>query len=541
MKALAAKSRIVLVIFEACSLPDELAHYEWIDFRRAFDTAVDNLVAILKSNPQPVTTLAPQQGRILPPTPRLVTVLASLVAANAFPGLLISVGIFIWLVISRHPSDTLLDFLGALVIHLVPCWLAIRLARLPGEIRKRTHNFGEAQTALSVALVLNPLYSLLIVVYAAAIIIGLISIRNPDVSQAPLVMVTVGSVCLLLSVALIVITWWLLRSHEGMYRWAGPAAMRIFNRSQLTRKTDDAPVPFRPMNVTLEYDPVDEAVKDELEHHLIKRGHTVNAVNVITDGHNVPASADANGIKLALISRQNPSYETGEGNQLVIPVIIETADIPRSLSRLQWIDLRRGLPSRFAQKFADLLPDPIRLIRAVGVIPSKQVKVMPFQVSTAISSLRILLGFKAMWVTAVVIMWLTGSRLNAPGLFIAADLAILLLTWHCLRGLNFRSLTYRRYVAYAILIFVLSWTLQLFGQLLLPHADVYKQPDGSPPIAILSPAAFIGSIGTAIVQVLPLVILVLAVTPNSRRWLRKKPLLKVKSHEPVAATVSATQ
>src|SRR5689334_20891774 len=85
-KALAVKCRLILLIFEACPLPDELAHCEWIDFRRDFSAAVDDLVAVLHRVPQAVTTSAPQQGRILPPTPRLTTRLASLVALNALPG-----------------------------------------------------------------------------------------------------------------------------------------------------------------------------------------------------------------------------------------------------------------------------------------------------------------------------------------------------------------------------------------------------------------------------------------------------------------------
>jgi hypothetical protein len=540
-KALAAKRRIILVIFEACVLPNELSKCEWVDYRTSFDKATDQLVATLKREPQAPTMPAPQTGRKLPPTPKLVTILTTIIAVNAAPGILVAIGAFIAMIAARNPKDTILDFVGAAVILGIPILITIRLLRLPYLITRRQHHYGDAQLALFGAVLLNPMWASIILFVIISAVIGFFGAATKgtmEVSGA----VIVGSVSigLLISVALVVLSWWLMRQNEGMHRWAGPKAMRIFNRSQLKGEKITSTVPFRPMAVTLAYDDVDEVIKDEIEQHLVKAGHQVEAVSVnSTATTQTPRPTSDNAIKLALLSKHNPSYETGEGSQLVIPMLVETADIPRSLSRLQWVDLRRGLPRKFGENFARLLPDPHTMIRAVGVIPSKQILVRPFQVNATIDSLKILAVFKVFWVVGLLLMWVSGIQMKTRAVFILGDLLVAFLGWQAYKGLQQRSTTQKRFIAYAVIILVVSWVLQVFGGFLLRPGETYISEAGEELIPI-SPAALLGSMGTLVIQFLPLLVLILALTPAMRRWLRKKPLPKLRSRDKVSAGIGAT-
>jgi predicted GTPase len=66
--AIAKNKPVILLIFEACRLPDELKDCAWIDFRRVFDAAIWQLTSLLKGktslSPQ---ELPPQKGFLMPP------------------------------------------------------------------------------------------------------------------------------------------------------------------------------------------------------------------------------------------------------------------------------------------------------------------------------------------------------------------------------------------------------------------------------------------------------------------------------------------
>src|SRR5437764_853191 len=113
-RALRDKRRIVLLIFQACPLPTDLARCEWVDFRASFKKAVDQLECLLKDKPQPITAPPPQRGFKMPPTPRLLTLLLVPVALNG------ALGIIIWFYLTNDilkRSDatvTIIDYLGLL-------------------------------------------------------------------------------------------------------------------------------------------------------------------------------------------------------------------------------------------------------------------------------------------------------------------------------------------------------------------------------------------------------------------------------------------
>jgi len=61
--------------------------------------------------------------------------------------------------------------------------------------------------------------------------------------------------------------------------------------------------------------------------------------------------------------------------QVVFPVILQSVDIAPQISKVQWIDFRAGL--RHLDAIAQLLPEPDRLLQALGVRPMGNNLVLP--------------------------------------------------------------------------------------------------------------------------------------------------------------------
>ena len=73
-------------------------------------------------------------------------------------------------------------------------------------------------------------------------------------------------------------------------------------------------------------------------------------------------------VNLALISCYKNTTSIDPERQVVFPIIIQDTVIEdATLQRIQWIDFRRGL--RNLKNLAMLLPEPAKLMKALGVVP----------------------------------------------------------------------------------------------------------------------------------------------------------------------------
>jgi len=121
--------RIILVIFEAVKLPDELKKYEWVDFRGSYEAGIKELISQLN---QPIQeTQAPPESGFKAPFIVWVSILLSAIA-----------GVY-----------SLLSFWSVL--------LPLILIPLAWQVYKRNYNFSRVQTALWMSPLLNLLGLLL--------------------------------------------------------------------------------------------------------------------------------------------------------------------------------------------------------------------------------------------------------------------------------------------------------------------------------------------------------------------------------------------
>ncbi len=95
---------------------------------------------------------------------------------------------------------------------------------------------------------------------------------------------------------------------------------------------------------------------DELSAELVKYGHTP-----VGD----PASAQE---VLVLVSRYKMDTLADPEHKVVIPILVQKVKVSEKLSKLQWIDFRRGV--RNLDAIAELLPQPARMLAALGVRPT---------------------------------------------------------------------------------------------------------------------------------------------------------------------------
>lgn len=311
------KKRIILLIFQAVPLPPELAHLEWVDFRGGFAPALKKLLHRIDS-PAPVEKPAPQSGF---KAPAMVWMAGFLSMITAFYSLF------------------------AFWTFLIP-WV---LVPLPVRIFKRNFNISQTQTALwtlTIALFFS---------FGLSLEIGLI---NPDVdfdyenyySLYNLVLfILFIQVYLipLLSILLLLI----LRS-PAIQRWGMPeASLPKFANVYYPNIPKPEPVQFY-----IDHAPEDRLIASDLAAELTRHGH-------------IPAEglSDANEV-LVLLSRFKSDTEADPEKQIVYPILIQRTKLPEKLSRMQWIDFRKGV--RNLEAIAKLLPQPAKMLAAIGVRPT---------------------------------------------------------------------------------------------------------------------------------------------------------------------------
>ncbi len=200
------------------------------------------------------------------------------------------------------------------------------LIPLPYKIYKRNFNFTHVQTAL-LAL---PIASLLSeIVYSDPLM--------RDVVWAGLIL---GLILL-----------FILRS-PAMQRWGKPEAIipKYINPHD-ANVPNPTPIPFY-----VDYAVQDRVIAEDLIAALKKYGHP--QTDTIQDAKAV----------FVLISQFKSDTEAIPETQMLFPVLIQTNDnIPKKLSKIQWIDFRPG--ARGLDTIAQLLPNPKELLKALGMRP----------------------------------------------------------------------------------------------------------------------------------------------------------------------------
>lgn len=296
--ALEQKKRIILVIFEAVSLPPALQNCEWIDFHTSFSKKKKELLAQLDT---PIQQSAPPQ-----------------------------IGF-------KAPFIAWLSFFGSLLTILVsiPGWwtffIPALLIPLPFQILRRNFPFYRirfALVALPLVLFLSWIFFLTYpILYTLFSIDFLISLL-----VSPLLL--------------------LLLSSQGMRLWGKPiASAPRFSNPYQPNAEHPTPVAF-----FIEHAPQDKKYAEAISSELTKYGHPY-----VTD----IAKAEAN---FVLISRFKSSTVIDPEKHVLYPILIQDTTIEdRNIQRIQWIDFRRGI--RNLDRLAKLLPEPSKLLKAIGIAP----------------------------------------------------------------------------------------------------------------------------------------------------------------------------
>lgn len=308
--------RIILLVFQAVPLPPELAGLEWVDFRGGFASALKKLLQRIES-PTPVEKPAPQSGFKAPFTVWLAAGLSIITAIYSL--------FAFWTV-------------------LIP-WVLIPL---PLHISKRNFNLSQVQTAL---------WTLSVALFFSLGLAGEFGI-NPDADfdyNNLYSLYNLGLLTLYLQVFLIpinsILLLLILRS-PAMQRWGRPEASvpkfaNIYHPNILQPK---------PVHFHIDHAPQDALIARDLATELRKYGHTP------AEGL---ASADE---VLVLLSRFKTDTEADPEKQVVYPILLQRTKISEKLSKMQWIDFRKGV--RNLEAIAQLLPQPEKMLKALGVRPT---------------------------------------------------------------------------------------------------------------------------------------------------------------------------
>jgi hypothetical protein len=330
--------RIILVIFQAVSLPPELANLEWVDFRGAYAPALKKLLRRIESA-SPMERPAPQSGFKAPPMVWFAAALSVITAIYS---------------------------LFAFWTLLIP-WV---LVPLPIRIFKRNFNLSQVQTAL---------WTLTIGIFFTFGLALELGIANGDADFDPnrSAFYNLGLLFLFLQVYLIPIISFLtlltLRS-QAMQRWGRPeASLPKFASIYHPNIPHPQPVHFH-----IDHAPEDRLIARDLADELKKYGHT-SASDI----------ASANEV-LVLLSRFKTDTEADPEKQVVYPILVQRTKISQKLSQMQWIDFRKGV--RNLEAIAQLLPEPAKMLTALGVRPTTGAQAAMPNIALALMYYLIILG-----------------------------------------------------------------------------------------------------------------------------------------------------
>ena len=211
------------------------------------------------------------------------------------------------------------------------------LISLPYRIFKRNFNFAEVQVAVLI---------LPVVLYLSA------DAAYDDYTSNILLVAAYSSL------AFVIALFFVLRS-AGMQRWGKPeATMPKFANPYKPENPHPKPVAF-----FIDHAEQDRIVAEEMTQVFEKYGH--------------PRAADLASAKavFVLLSAFKTDTEADPQKQVVFPVLIQTTVPSQKLSKIQWVDFRSGV--RNLDAMAQLLPEPAKLLTALGIRPLGNQLVLP--------------------------------------------------------------------------------------------------------------------------------------------------------------------
>jgi hypothetical protein len=332
------KKRVILLIFQAVPLPPELADLEWVDFRGAYGPALKKLLRRIETA-TPMERPAPQSGFKAPFAVWLAAGLSVLTAIYS---------------------------LFAFWTLLIP-WVLIPL---PVRIFKRNFNLSQVQTALW-TLPIGLFFT-----FGLTLELGIANAdANFDASRSAFY--NLGLFFLFVQVYLVpaipLLLLMVLRS-KAMQRWGRPEASlpkfaNIYH--------PNIPTPQR-VHFHIDHAPEDRLIARDLDAALKKYGHT-------------PADdiASANEV-LVLLSRFKTDTAADPEKQVVYPILVQRTKISEKLSQMQWIDFRKGV--RNLEAIAQLLPEPAKMLTALGVRPTTGAQAAMPNIALALMYYLIILG-----------------------------------------------------------------------------------------------------------------------------------------------------
>lgn len=146
----------------------------------------------------------------------------------------------------------------------------------------------------------------------------------------------------------------------GMQRWGKPeATVPLFSGHREVDYPDPTPTSF-----FIEHAPQDHVIATEITASLKQYGHSEAAT---------PASAES---VFTLVSAFKDDSEVDCEKHVVYPVIVQSnANISEQLSRVQWMDFRRGV--RYLDAIGKLINEPGKLLRALCIRPMGNQLVLP--------------------------------------------------------------------------------------------------------------------------------------------------------------------
>jgi MFS family permease len=246
-------------------------------------------------------------------------------------------------------------------------WL---LALLPYRIIKRNFNFSQVQASL--------------IVLPFALFMSAMTVPEEQMDS-----VLTMFAC---SIPVILIMVLLLRS-AGMQRWGKEQATMPKFANPLK---PNIPNP-RPISFYVDYASEDRKIADELVRVLKKYGHVQK---------DTPEEARS---VFVLLSRFKSDTEADPENQVVFPVVVQTGDVSKKLSKIQWIDMRHSVHG--LNTIAQLLPEPEKLLKALGNRPRGNQLILPAPV-TAMYYFLILLGVLVLGTFTKLVFGLAASDIS---------------------------------------------------------------------------------------------------------------------------------
>lgn len=236
--------------------------------------------------------------------------------------------------------------------------LPVLLVPLPYRVFKRNFNYVQIRAALWLQTI--------------AVFFLVISLSLPENSQINNLFSSVMNNSLLGSLLLL----FLLRS-AGMQRWGKPEATRS-KFANVYHPKNHSP---KPVSFYIDHASQDNRVANEIAKKLIKYRH--------------PQAVDIKSAQsvFVLISAYKTDSEADPESQTVFPILVQTANPAEKLSKVQWIDFRAGV--RNLDAIAQLLPEPAKLLTALGVRPNGNQLVLPPIINAVIYLLVISIAMTA--------------------------------------------------------------------------------------------------------------------------------------------------